>query len=105
MQQCFTVLSKAFDYISHELLIAKLNAYGFDAKSLNFTLAYREQKTKIGSSFSDFLNILFGFQQASILGPHLFIIYICDLFMEFDTIEFASYAGDTTPYKLRKKLR
>ena len=86
---------------SHELLIAKLNAYGFDIKSLNFILAYftnRKQKTKIGSSFSDFLNILFGVPQGSILGPLLFIIYICDLFMEYDPIEFASYADDTTPY-------
>ena len=85
---------------SHELLIAKLNAYGFDIKSLNFILAYftnRKQKTKIGSSFSDFLNILFGVPQGSILGPLLFIIYICDLFMEYDAIKFANYADDTTP--------
>ena len=59
----FTDLSKAFDCISHELLIAKLNVYEFDLKSLNFILAYftnRKQKTRIGSSFSGFLNIIFG---------------------------------------------
>ena len=96
----FTDLLKAFDCISHELLIAKLNAYRFDVKSLKFILAYftnRKQKTKIGSSFSDFLNILFGVPQGSILGPLLFIIYICDLFMEYDAIKFANYADDTTP--------
>ena len=51
---------------SHELLMAKLNAYGFDIKSLNFILAYftnRKQKTKIGSSFSDFLNIFLVFHK------------------------------------------
>ena len=74
----FTDLLKAFDCISHELLIAKLNAYRFDVKSLKFILAYftnRKQKTKIGSSFSDFLNIFFGVPQGSILGPLPLIIY------------------------------
>ena len=76
-EEVFTNLSKAFDCISHELLIVKLNAYGFDIKSLNFILAYFtnwKQKTKIGSSFSDFLNIVFGVPQSSILGALLFII-------------------------------
>ena len=50
----FTDPSKALDCISHELLIATLNAYGFDIKSLNFILAYftnRKQKTKIQLQF------------------------------------------------------
>ena len=82
----FTDLLKAFDCISHELLIAKLNAYRFDIKSLNFILAYfpnRKQKTKIGSSFSGYLNILFGVPQDSIFDPLLFMIYIWDLFVEY----------------------
>ena len=56
-----TDLSKAFDCINHELLIAKLNAYGFDSPSLKFISAYlnfRKQKTKVSSTFSDYLNIL-----------------------------------------------
>ena len=103
----FIDLSKAFDCISLDLLIAKLNAYGFDKKSLTFILAYltnQKQKTKIGSSSSDFLNILFADPQGPILDPLLFIIYTCDLFMEFDAIEFASYSDDTNPFTYGKSF-
>ena len=71
-----TDLSKAFDCINHELLIAKLNAYGFDSPSLKFISAYLnfwKQKTEVGSTFSDYLNILFGVPQGSI---HAFFISI-----------------------------
>ena len=36
----FTDLSKAFDSLNHELLLAKLEAYGFDEPSLNFVHSY-----------------------------------------------------------------
>ena len=51
-----TNLSKAFDCISRDLFIAKINAYGFDQNALNVIhndLFERSQKTKVGSSFSD----------------------------------------------------
>ena len=49
-------LSKAYDCIPHDLLIAKLEAYGLDKTSLHLLRDYlinRKQMTKIGSSFSD----------------------------------------------------
>ena len=87
--------------MSNGLLIAKLNAFGFDKKSLSFISAYlynRKQKTKVGLKFSDFLNILFAVPQGSILRPILFIIFIADLFFSNNDIDFASYADDITPY-------
>ena len=57
-----------------------------------------KQKTNVGSEFSDFLNMLFGVAQGSILGPILFIIFLADLFFINNDTDFASYADDTTPY-------
>ena len=51
----FTDLSKAFDCLSYELLIAKLKAYGFDKNALklvNSYLSYRKQRVKINSKYS-----------------------------------------------------
>ena len=83
-------LSKTFDCIDHELLIAKLYADGFDKNPLYFINSYlkgRKQRTKINSSYSAFAEILFGVPQGSILGPLLFNIYICDLFIENSDID------------------
>ena len=63
-----TYLSKAFDCISHDLLIAKLSAYEFDKNVPNVIHNYlfgRSEKTKVGSSFSDLLDILYCVPQPS----------------------------------------
>ena len=94
-------LSKAFDCISHDFLVAKLHAYGFDESSLKVIISYlknRTQTTKAGSSFRELLNIIFGVPQGSILGSLLFIIYICHLFIVNKKVNFYSYADDTTPF-------
>ena len=98
-----TDLSKAFDCISHELLIAKLNAYGFDETSLKVIISYlknRTQTTKVGSMFSESPSIIFGTPQGSVLCPLLFIIYVCDLFIVNKELNFSSYADDTTSFLL-----
>ena len=96
-----TGLSKAFDCLSHELLIATLNAYGFNMLALRFVHSYlknRMQRTKINSEYSSWEEILFGVPQESILGPLLFNIFLCDLFLIMENIDIAGYADDDTPY-------
>ena len=73
-----TDLSKAFDCLDHELLTAKLNAYGFTLSALrliNDYLSNRKQRTKIENTYSTWLDIIFGVPQGSILGPLLFNVF------------------------------
>ena len=70
-----TDLSKAFDCISHDLLIAKLNSYGFDKSALLFVYDYlknRTQRTKVKGSYSSWRELLSGVPQGSILSMLFF---------------------------------
>ena len=101
-----TDLTKAFDCISHDLLIAKLNPYGFSYMSLCLIFDYlsgRKQRTKVNESFSTFLEILFGVPQGSILGPLLFNIYINDLFFS-EVFQMVNFADDCSPYEFNQSI-
>ena len=77
-----TDLSKAFDCLPHELLIAKLHVYEADIPSLKLLHSYltkQKQKVKLNCKHSSLSEISFGIPQGSILGPLLFNIFLCDL--------------------------
>ena len=102
-----TDLSKAFDCIVHDFLIAKLEAYGFSYEALKVIYNYltdRKHRTKVNNSFSDFVDLLLGVPQGSILGPLLFNIYICDLFFFVEEDNVTSYTDGTTPYSNCKNV-
>ena len=73
------------DYLLHDLLIAKLAAYGFDCESLTLVQSYfpnRKKRSKFNNTCSTFSNIIFRVPQGSVLGPLLFNVYIWNMFYE-----------------------
>lgn len=93
--------SKAFDSISHELLLAKLSYFGLNNTAISLFKHYlskRLQKVIIGSSVSDTKEITSGVPQGSILGPLLFNIFTSDLTSGLSHCAVHCYADDTQIY-------
>ena len=91
-------LSKAFDSISHSLLLHKLAKLGMHENCINWVKSYlqnRKQVTKFKSFTSEEETITPGIPQGSIIGPLLFICYTNDLSDEFEDCQIYAYADDT----------
>ena len=100
-----TDLPKTFRWIPHNVLVAKLSAYGFDRKSLIFISAHlkrRKQKARIRSALSSYLNILLWCSRRVHCRSDLVIIFLSDMFYICYNLEYASFADDTTPYVCRQ---
>ena len=100
-------LSKAYDRLPHDLLIARFKAYGFDFTSLCLLHSHLDcshQRVKIGSLKRNAKSIKIGILQGSVLGPLLFNISIIDLFFMKLNSEICNFADDNTLFSCGKDL-
>ena len=92
-------LSKAYDCVNHNLIIAKLEVYGIGENSLRLIQNYfsqRYKRVKVGSFLSEWLGIILGLSQGSLLGPILFNVFISDLLLFIKETDICNSADDTT---------
>ena len=91
------VVSKAFDHIPHNLIAAKLHAYGLSEDAETFVYSYlkcRKQGVKINKTVSVFQIVLSDILQGSTLVPILFNILINDFIFFIKDILLANFADD-----------
>ena len=92
--------AKAFDTVTHDLILNKLkNQYKIDGNLLKLFVNYlqgRKQRVILDNSSSEYIDVLSGVPQGSILGPLLFILFINDIYMGLDNdTNIGLYADDT----------
>ena len=95
----FMDLSKAFDCVPHDLLIAKLATYSVDENLLMHIysyLSYRKQCVRINNVHSRFQNVISAVPQGSIVGPTLFNCFFNDLFYFIDKASVYDFADDNS---------
>ena len=101
-------LSKAYDCILHDLVIAKLSTYDVENLSLSFIhyyLSNRKQRVKINDSFSDYANIFLGVPQVQYWAPFFYNIFINDLLFLPRKSDLCNFADDNTLYASAKLRR
>lgn len=91
-------LKKAFDLVSHDILLDKLYKYGFRAEMYQWFKSYlnlRTQSVKINGSLSNPLTVTYGVPQGSVLGPILFLVFLNDIFLLPFVSKITCFADDT----------
>lgn len=101
-----TGMSKAFDCIHHSLLLAKLEAYGFNDKSIKLMKSYfidRYNRLRISGITSSWKKVKKGCPQGSLLGPLLRNLFQNDLTFGIPS-KIEMYADDHQFYEIDKDI-
>lgn len=88
-------LSKAFDSVSHTILLKKLQKLGIEKFWFDSYLNERTQSVRLNNTTSSKQKVKYGVPQGSILGPLLFIIFVNDMSEHIDDCTLIQYADDT----------
>ena len=91
-------IAKAFDCVNHDMLLRKLEYYGFRANTLMWFESYlknRQQYVNIRQQVSELYELEWGIPQGGTLAPILFILFINDITTSSDKFDFSIYADDT----------
>lgn len=98
----FVDFRKAFDSVSHDILLMKLKRdFGITGTLLHLTKSYlngRQQFTVVNGVKSELLPVSCGIPQGSVLGPTLFTLFTNDLPSSVSSGSLYMYADDTTVY-------
>ena len=100
-------LSKAFDCIPHDLLTAKLSAYGRNGNALKYIYTYlkkRKQCVRVNNVCSDFKDIISGVLQGLIVGPMLLNAFLSDFFFCIRKMSVHNFADDNTLSSFAKSV-
>ena len=102
----FWIFKKAFDKVPKTRLLQKLPAYGIEGKVLYWIadfLSDRNMRIMVRGEYSEWVNVISGVPQGSVLGPILFLIYVDDI-PERINCSIKMFADDTKLFRTVKSI-
>ena len=107
MQLTKQIIDRSVYYFYYEKSEKAIKVFGISKESLQLIsdyLSYNKQRTKTGTAYNDWANVIRGIPQGSIFGPLLFNIFINDIFLVIEKSNICNFANDNTLYSHGRNL-